>query len=70
VCLLITLTITSSIQKLVCWQPIIISSIQIMVHVLAYNTLYHVTHRQLSVVCALTTPIITITSSIHNYGGS
>jgi hypothetical protein len=40
-----------------------------MVHVLAYNTLYHVIHWQLSVMCALTTPIITITSSIHKYGG-
>jgi hypothetical protein len=69
VCLLITPTITSSIQNTVCSQPIIISSIHIMVHVLAYNTLYHVIHRQLSVVCALTTPIITITSSTHKYGG-
>jgi hypothetical protein len=40
-----------------------------MVHVLANNTLDHGIHRQLSVVCALTTPIITITSSIHKYGG-
>jgi len=44
-------------------------STNIMVHMLANNTLYHGIHQQLLVVCALTTPIINITSSIHKYGG-